>query len=257
MTSIHEVTRAIARRPTRNAGDGLTSADLGAPDVERMCAQHARYVRVLESLGVEVTVIDGDEAYPDGCFVEDTAVVTPEVAVLTRPGAPSRRGEVDAIEPLLAEHRLIERIVAPGTVDGGDVLVVGERVLIGLSARTNEAGAGQLREILESRARRCIIVPAGEGLHLKSSVNALGAECLLVTQAFADCDALDGFERVVVPAGESYAGNSLWLNDRAIVPAGFPATRSLIEALGADVVEIDVGEFRKMDGGLTCLSIRL
>ena len=257
MTTVQAVERAIARKPTRNAGDGLTSADLGAPDFERMCAQHARYVRILESLGVEVTVLDGDQKYPDGCFVEDTAVVAPDVAVLARPGAPSRRGEVEAVEPLLAAHRGIERIAAPGTVDGGDVLVLGERVLIGISTRTNEEGAGQLREILEPRGRRCIVIPAGEGLHLKSSVNALGGERLIVTQAFSRCAALDEFERIVVPAGESYAGNTLWLNERAIVPAGFPATRSLIESLGVEIIEADVSEFRKMDGGLTCLSIRL
>jgi dimethylargininase len=249
-------THAIARLPGMNAGDGLTSAGLGAPDPERMLAQHQDYVRILRSLDLRVTVLDADENFPDGCFVEDTAIVTPEVAVITRPGASSRRGEETAIEPLLASHRSIARIVAPGSVDGGDILVMGERVLIGLSSRTNEEGARQLTEILEASGMHCIPLAAGDGLHLKSSINALGDSRVLITQAFAECEALRGFEQIVIAAAESYAGNSLLVNGRVIVPAGFPATRRLIDALGIETIEAQVSEFRKMDGGLTCLSIR-
>ena len=250
------ITRAIARLPTSNAGDGLTTASLGTPDMERMFAQHRDYVRILESLGLQVTVLEGDPAFPDGCFVEDTAVVAPGVAVVTRPGAASRRGEEITIEPLLAEHRSIARITAPGRVDGGDIVVMCERVLIGLSERTNEEGARQLTDILESHGMRCITLAAGDGLHLKSSVNTLGANRLLVTQAFSNCTELRDFERVVIPANESYAGNSLWINDHVLVPAGFPETQALIQRLGIETIESDVSEFRKMDGGLTCLSIR-
>ncbi len=250
-------THAIARQPATNAGEGLTTAGLGAPDAERMLAQHRDYVRILELLGLKVTVLDADDNFPDSCFVEDSAVVTREVAVITRPGAPSRRGEEVAIEPLLAAHRPIARIVAPGSVDGGDILVMGERVLIGLSGRTNEEGARQLTEINESRGMRCITLAAGDGLHLKSSVNALGDDRLLVTQEFSECSELSEFERIVVPADESYAGNSLWVNGHLLVPAGFPATRELINGLGIETIETRVSEFRKMDGGLTCLSIRL
>ena len=249
-------THAIARLPAMNAGDGLTSAGLGAPDPERMHAQHADYVRILRSLDLAVTVLDADEDFPDGCFVEDTAIVTPTVAVIARPGAPSRRGEEIAIEPLLAKHRPIARIVAPGSVDGGDILVMGERVLIGLSSRTNEEGARQLAEILEANGMQCISLAAGDGLHLKSSINALGGNRLLITQEFSECAELGDFEHVVIPADESYAGNSLLVNDRVIVPAGFPATRSLIDELGIETIDAPVSEFRKMDGGLTCLSIR-
>ncbi len=250
-------THAIARQPAANAGEGLTSAGLGAPDPDRMLTQHRDYVRILESLGLQVTVLDADQNFPDGCFVEDSAIVTREVAVITRLGAPSRRGEEVAIEPLLAAHRPIARIVAPGTVDGGDILMMGERVLIGLSARTNEEGARQLTDILEAGGMRCITLAAGGGLHLKSSVNGLGDDRLLVTREFSECAELSGFERVRIPADESYAGNSLWVNGQVIVPAGFPATRELIEKIGIETIETQVSEFRKMDGGLTCLSIRL
>jgi dimethylargininase len=248
---------AIARLPGSNAGDGLTSAGLGAPDAERMLAQHRDYVRILESLDLQVTVLDADENFPDACFVEDTAVVTPEVAVITRPGAPSRRGEEVAVEPLLAVHRPIARIVAPGSVDGGDILVMGERVLIGLSGRTNEEGARQLTDIFEARGMHCITLATGDGLHLKSSVNALGDDRLLVTGEFAECAELSEFERIVITTDESYAGNSLWVNGHVLVPAGFPATRELIDGLGIATIETQVSEFKKMDGGLTCLSIRL
>ncbi|NCF26689.1 MAG: amidinotransferase [Gammaproteobacteria bacterium] len=249
-------THAIARRPAMNAGDGLTSASFGAPDPERMLAQHRDYIGILESLDLQVTVLDPDEKFPDGCFVEDTAVVTPEVAVITRPGAASRRGEEAAIEPLLAGHRPIARIVAPGSVDGGDILVMGEQVLIGLSTRTNEEGARQLTGILQACGMQCISLAAGDGLHLKSSINGIGDNRLLVTQEFSECAQLSGFERVVIPADESYAGNSLWVNGRVIMPAGFPATREIMDELDIEILETQVSEFRKMDGGLTCLSIR-
>lgn len=250
-------THAIVRPPTANAGDGLTTSHLGAPDVGRMLEQHREYVRVLESLGIEITVLDADERYPDACFVEDTAVVTPQLAVVTYPGAPSRRGEEAAVEPWLAAHRPVARIEAPGTVDGGDILVMGERVLIGLSERTNDEGASQLSGLFEAQGMQCTTLDAGAGLHLKSSINALGDYRLLVTQEFSELPELSTFERVVIPAGETYAGNSLWVNEHVLVPAGFPATRDLIEKLGTKSIEVDVSEFRKMDGGLTCLSIRL
>jgi len=250
-------THAIVRPPTANAGNGMTTSDLGPPDAERMLAQHREYVRILGSLGIEIIMLDADEHYPDACFVEDTAVVTPRAAVVTRPGAPSRRGEEDTVEPCLAAHRSVARIEAPGTVDGGDVLVMGGRVLIGLSERTNEEGAAQLSGIFETHGMQCTTLDAGDGLHLKSSINALGDYCLLVTPEFAELPELSTFERVVVPAGETYAGNSLWVNDHVLVPAGFPATRDLIERVGTKTIETDVSEFRKMDGGLTCLSIRL
>lgn len=249
---------AIARRPGDNAGAGLTTAGLGEPDVARMHAQHDAYVRALESAGVVVTLLDADERFPDGCFVEDVAVVTPACAVVTRPGAPPRRGEEIGIEPLLAAHREVARIEAPGCVDGGDVVVAGERVLIGLSSRTNRDGAAQLTKILAARGFECRTVPVAGGLHLKSSVNHLGGQRLLASRDFAARDELAGFERLVVPHAEEYAANSLYLDDEhVLVPDGFPRTRELLERSGFGIIALDASEFRKMDGGLTCLSIRL
>lgn len=247
---------AIARRPGDNAGAGLTTAGLGKPDTVLMRAQHDAYVHALESAGVGVTLLEADERFPDGCFVEDVAVVTPACAVITRPGAPSRRGEEIGVEPLLAAHREVARIEAPGCVDGGDVIVAGERVLIGISSRSNRDGAAQLTEILAARGFECRTVPVAGGLHLKSNVNHLGGERLLATRDCAARAELADFEHLVVPHAEEYAANSLCLDERVLVPDGFPRTRELLERNGFSVIALDVSEFRKLDGGLTCLSIR-
>lgn len=248
--------RALVRVPGSDAGDGLTTAGLGRPDMSRLLAQHAAYVEALHFLGLEVTVLPASPGYPDAYFVEDAAVVTPEVAVLTRPGAPSRRGEVLAIEPALAAHKLIARIEPPGTLDGGDVLFAGGRFFIGLTDRTNESGAGQLGRIVEAHGHPWTAVPVGSGLHLKSSVNTLGGTNLAVTPEFSTRDEFRGYELIVLDPGEEYAANVLWINGTLLIPAGFPRSREKYERLGLPILEIETSEMRKMDGGLTCLSLR-
>jgi len=248
---------AIARKPGANAHLGLTTAHLGGPDLGRMRAQHDAYVHALTSCGVSVTVLEADEQYPDGCFVEDVAIVTPECIVITRSGAPSRRGESAAVEPLLSGHGRLERIEAPGHMDGGDVIVAGNRVLVGISKRTNREGVRQLDAILSAHGMHVRPVPVDGGLHLKSDVNYLENDCLIMTAAYASRDEIADFARIVVPAGEEYAANSLRCGDRVLVPDGFPRTRARLEQAGFPVAPLDMSEFRKMDGGLTCLSIRL
>jgi dimethylargininase len=255
--AVTRVTRAVARVPGANAGEGLTTSILGAPDIPTMLQQHRAYVEAMESRGVLVTVLEADERFPDGSFVEDTAVVLPEVAVITRPGAPSRQGEEANVEDVLAGFRQVARIEAPGCMDGGDVLAVGDTVFIGLSERTNEEGAAQLSAIIGEHGLRAVPLATGDGLHLKSSINWLGENRLLVTRSFARTAELGDFERIVVPDDESYAANSLWLNDRLLVPSGFPKAADLLDGLGLDIMTLDVSEFEKMDGGLTCLSLRI
>lgn len=250
-------TQAIVRRPGRNFHEGLTTARLGRPDHGIMALQHEAYVNALRGLGLEVHVLEPLDAFPDGHFVEDTAVVLPEVAVLARPGALARRGEEEAMAPVLDRFRVMDRIQPPGTLDGGDVLLVERHLLIGLSQRTNEEGARQLGAVVGRYGYGSSTVPVGEGLHLKSGVNGLGGRRLLITSGFDRCEALAGYERLVVPQGEEYAANSLWINGTLIMPAGFPCTRRAVEALGLPIVELDMSEARKMDGGLTCLSLRL
>jgi len=222
-----------------------------------MLAQHAAYVEALESLGLEIHTLDALEEFPDAHFVEDTAVVTAELAVITRPGAAERRGEEASIEAALAGYRPIRRIEAPGAVDGGDVLEIDGHFFIGLSQRTNEAGADQLGRALEGVGATWSTVPVGDGLHFKSSVNELGGRRLIMCEAFEQMDAFAEYDRVVVPRDEEYAANSLWVNGTILIAAGFPRTRERIEDLGLPIIELEMSEARKMDGGLTCLSLRL
>jgi dimethylargininase len=248
--------RAIVRRPGPEFGLGLTTADLGPPSYDRMRRQHGAYVDVLRECGLEVEVLDSEPDYPDAYFVEDPAVVTPFVAVMTNPGAPSRRGEGRTLEPVLARYRTIARILPPAALEGGDVLAAGGRFFIGISERTNAEGARALGRILEEHGQAWTSIPVGAGLHLKSSVNSLGGRALVLTAALAGHEAFARFDRIVLDPGDEYAANTLWLNGRLLMPAGFPRARRKIEALGLPVREIETSEARKMDGGLTCLSLR-
>jgi dimethylargininase len=254
--AIMQFTRAIARRPGENLGAGLTTATLGAPDYANAIEQFDAYIDALMGCGVEVTVLDALEGYPDAHFVEDTAVVTPDLAVITNPGAESRKGEVASVEAALKPFRPTVGIQPPGTLDGGDVLMMGRHFLIGLSDRTNAAGAKQLGDVVAGFGCTRATVPVDAGLHFKSSVNAVGPDTLLVTPDFADHPALAGYQRIVIAPEEAYAGNTLLVNGRLIMPAGYPDTRGKLQALDMPIVELDTSEFRKMDGGLTCLSLR-
>lgn len=236
---------------------GLTTSDLGPPDYDLALEQHVRYVKTLESLGIEVTVLSPLPDYPDAHFVEDTAVVTPHIAVITNPGAESRRGERDAIEPVLAEHRSTVRVEPPGTLDGGDVLEVGTEYFIGISSRTNREGAEQLGRIIEGYGNCWCAIDVRDGLHLKSSVSYIGRGTLLATESLADACQFRKFEKIVVEGSESCAASSLLINGRLMIASGFPGTKARLETKGFHPIEIDISEMRKMDGGLTCLSIRL
>lgn len=248
--------KALTRQPGDDLFRGLTTADLGAPDLALARRQHDAYVAALGDQGVEVTVLPPLAGHPDACFVEDAAVIVPELAVVTRPGAPSRRGETDSVAAALPADRPCERIEGPGTLDGGDVLVAGRTCWIGLSGRTNAEGAGRLVGLLTPLGYACRLVPVGEGLHLKSSLAHLGGDTLLATPALAGLEAFAGWDVVTAPADESYACNVLWMGGAVLAPSGFPATLALLRARGLAVVELDTSEFRKLDGGLTCLSLR-
>lgn len=249
-------TRAICRKPGLNFSHGLTTVQGGKPDYAKMMTQHDAYVDALKKLGLQVEVLEPLPEFPDAYFVEDAAIVTAQVAIITRPGAKARRGEAAAMEPVLAKHRPLARIEAPGKLDGGDVLIIGQHALIGVSERSNPEGAEQLGEILEDHGYTWGAVPVAEGLHFKSSVNWVGGKHLLVTEDFAGMEDLDGFRQIVVDPAETYAANTLWINGTLLMPAGYPKTRKKLEALGLPIVELDTSEARLMDGGLTCMSLR-
>ena len=251
-----EFKNAITRKPDKNFDQGLTTADLGKPVYDLILEQHRSYVNTLKSLGLRVIELDPQPDYPDAHFVEDTAVVVPQVAIITNPGAASRQGEEESIAEVLEPYRKIETIQSPGTVDGGDVLMVGNHFFIGISARTNPEGAKQLGGILEKYEYTWTAIQVGAGLHFKSSVNYVGKNSILVTEDFAGHEALGAYDRIIINKEEEYAANTLWINDVLITPKGFPATRAKLDILGLEIIELDVSEVRKMDGGLTCLSLR-
>jgi dimethylargininase len=235
---------------------GITTADLGVPDYELALVQHAAYCRALSELGLEVTVLAPEPGYPDCCFVEDTAVVCAETAVLAPLGAPSRQGEETSMEPVLARFRPVIRVAPPALFEGGDVLQVDKTFYIGLSERTNPAGARALGEALEPYGYNWHALAMGETLHFKTDVNYIGNNTLLVSPFFDAAPELAGYERIVVEDDEAYARNCLLINDTLLVPSGFPGTLARIKALGIPHVLLEMSEFRKLDGGLTCLSLR-
>ncbi|MDR3388098.1 MAG: hypothetical protein P4L92_13700 [Rudaea sp.] len=251
---------AIVRPPAANFDMGLTSVDFGKPDLALARDQHARYCAALQGCGLELTRLEADANFPDSTFVEDTAVLTPQAAILTRPGAPSREGEVIGIGRAL--RRVYSRfhvITAPGTVDGGDVCAANGHFFIGLSERTNAEGARQLAGYLDKEGFTSAVVDIRgiDGiLHLKSGISYLGENRLVLIDALAAWPVFHGYEIVRVPAGESYAANLLRINGHAIIPAGYPCFETALRDLGYATIALDMSEFRKMDGALTCLSLR-
>jgi dimethylargininase len=252
--------RAIVRPPAGNFANGLTTARLGVPDLDSALAQHEKYCEALENCGLELMRLPADPLYPDSTFVEDTAVLTPRMAVVTRPGAESREGEVNSMRAVLAQFFAeLRSIEPPGTLDGGDVCEAEDHFFIGISHRTNEAGARQLAECLVEKGftANLVDVRATPGiLHLKSGIASLGGNRLAAIEALADREEFRGFEIVRVPPGEEYAANCVRANDTLLIPAGFPAIEAKLRGLGYTAHALEMSEFRKMDGGLSCLSLR-
>lgn len=247
---------ALVRQPAANFAAGLTNQDASSACFETMQRQHAAYVAKLEELGLAVTVLPANAHFPDGHFVEDPVVFAGRYAVLTRPGAPSRRDEGLSLIESLAQFAELARIDEPGLLDGGDVMRIENCFYIGLSDRTNESGAAQLGAILEEEGFTWRTVAVPDGLHLKSSVNYLGDNVLLGTAAFLAQPAFAEFEHWLVPAAETPAANTLLINGHLLTPAGYPQTETRLRAWHKPVHVLDMSEVEKMDGGLSCLSLR-
>jgi dimethylargininase len=249
-------THAIARVPSATCGQGLTTSALGAPDAALTRHQFDAYISALLGLGLTVTVLPEQPAYPDSHFVEDTAVVGPEFALLTHPGAPSRQGETLTMEPELWRHRTVTRMGAHAHMDGGDVLMVDERFFVGLTSRTDDAGVRALAHLVEPFGYTVTSIEVSAGLHLKSIVNYVGRNTLILNDEGARNPAFGGFAHLILDKAEEYAGNTLWINDTLITPSGFPDTMAKLRSVGLPILQLDTSEIRKMDGGLTCLSLR-
>ncbi len=252
--------KAIVRPPGPGFETGITSSLLGPPDLAKAQEQHEAYCRALERCGVEVIRLEAQSSFPDSTFVEDVAVLTPRNAILARPGAPSRLGEVAGIRGELARHfTSVRAIEAPGTLDGGDICEAGEVVFIGVSRRTNDEGARQLAEILREEGFNSVPVDIRASqrlLHLKSGIACLDAGVLALVPELAARPEFAGFQVVPVDPAEEYAANCVRVNDRFLLAAGFPRFLAALRERGNETIVLDVSEFRKMDGGLSCLSLR-
>ena len=251
-------TNAIVRTPGKSIIEGLSnSITLGLPNYEQAIIQHQSYIDALTKCGLDVLVLEPCEEYPDSTFVEDVALITPKCAIITRPGAPSRRGEVHEIEFVLKQRfNNIEAIEAPGTIDGGDIMMVGGHYYIGLSERTNHEGAKQIIQILKKYGMSGSTISLKKVLHLKTSLSYLEKNNLVVTGECIDESSLVRYNQIEIPEKESYAANCIWVNETVIIPLGYRTTKQKIKNAGYKVVETDVSEFQKLDGGLSCLSLR-
>ena len=251
-------TNAIVRTPGRSIVKGLSnSKTLGLPNYEQAIIQHQSYIDALTKCGLDVLVLEPCEEYPDSTFVEDVALITPNCAIITRPGAPSRRGEVHEIEFVLKQRfNNVEEIEAPGNIDGGDIMMVGAHYFIGLSERTNLEGAKQIIQILKQYGLSGSTIYLKKVLHLKTGLSYLEENNLVVCGEFIDESSLGQYNPIEIPEKESYAANCIWVNGSVIIPLGYTTTKQRIKNAGYRVIETDVSEFEKLDGGLSCLSLR-
>lgn len=251
---------AIVRIPGKSLLEGITSApELGKPDYELALKQHNNYIEALESCGVTVTVLDALEEFPDSCFVEDTAVLTRNCAIISNPGAATRKKEsgymIETIKNFYPEDK-IEYIKDPGTLEGGDVLMVGDHFYVGLSARTNKEGIRQFIEILEKHELTGSAVPLEKVLHLKTGVNYIENNNMLASGEFIEKEDFKSFNKIIVPENEAYGANCIWMNGSVIVPKGYPTVEKSVRDAGYNVIVVDTSEYKKLDGGLSCLSLR-
>lgn len=249
--------KAIVRKPCRNLIYGLTTANLGKPDYNSALKQHQEYIEALYECGLEVTVLEADEKFPDSVFIEDTSLLTPHCGVIANPASHSRNGEIIELGQVIENvYPIVETISTPGTLEGGDVMMAGSHFYIGLSERTNHFGANQLIGILAKYGLIGSTVNVENALHLKSGVSYIENNNLLAASGFKNIPEFQKYNLILVDDDESYAANSLWINDKVLVPKGFPKTKKKIEQAGYLTIKVDVSEFRKLDGGLSCLSLR-
>ena len=247
---------ALTREPAR-ALDAceLTYRERVPVDAAAAAAQHRGYCEALAACGARVVTLPAVDELPDSVFVEDTAVVLGEVAVLTRPGVESRRGEGSLIEPEVARLRSVVRVEAPATLEGGDVLRLGRRLYVGLSPRTNAEGAEALRRFAAPYGYQVVTVEPRGCLHLKTGCSGLDEETVLVNPEWIDASVFRGLEVVAVDASEPWAANVLHVGNSVCVSTAFPRTAEMLARRGYDVRAVEVSEFAKAEGGLTCMSL--
>lgn len=256
MGKIPSMPIALTRPVPRSIADAeLTHLERVPIDVERAARQHRRYCELLERLGCSVRELAPEDGLPDSVFVEDAAVVLPEVAVITRPGPRSRRAETETVARALRFDRELAYIEAPATLEGGDVLHTGRRFFIGLTERTSADGIDQFREIVAPYGYTVEAVPVSGCLHLKTAVTQVDESTVLLNPAWVDPGIFAEFSRIEVDPDEPFAANALWIGDTVVVAAAFPKTRQRLEQAGLQVTTVDADELAKAEGGLTCCSL--
>lgn len=251
---------AVVRIPGSNFAEGLTTVHLGVPRYDKVVQQHSRYRKALEECGLTLTTLHADLRYPDGTFVEDTAVLTPRGAILTRPGSSSREGEVAAIRETIGSFfPATLEIETPGTLEGGDICEAEDHFFLGLSQRTNQEGVRQLAAHLASQGYTSSVIDirgiAGI-LHLKSAISYIGNNTIVAMEEMAGNELFRSYEVIRVPLQESYAANCVRVNERVLAAAGYPHLVAELAGRGFSPLALDMSEFQKMDGGLSCLSLR-
>ena len=249
--------RAIVREIPASFASALSAKTPASPiDVELARVQHAAYRAALEAMGVTVTAIAADDGCPDCCFVEDTAVVAAGVALITRPGAPSRRDETLAIAAALGPYLELARMTEPATLDGGDCMRIGNTIYVGRSARTNAAGISRLEEVFAPRGLAIVAIELPPHiLHLKCVCSPLGGDRLLLARDSLPAATFGSAQILWVPASETYAANAVAVGSHVLIAAEFPQTRDLLAAAGFEIHAVPASEVRKADGSLTCQSI--
>lgn len=236
---------------------GLSTANHGIPDYKLALVQHQNYIEALRECGLRVSVLPADEGYPDSTFVEDTALLTPFCAVITNPGVASRKGEIHKIREIVSSfYSSVEEIKDPGTVEAGDVMMVGKHYYIGISERTNYEGAKQLVQILVKYGISSSTVKLNNVLHLKTGVAYLENNTMVVSGEFVERNEFSNYKKIIIPKEEAYAANCIWINGRVLLPTGHAVSKKRINDAGYLVKELEMSEFEKLDGGLSCLSLR-
>jgi dimethylargininase len=248
------ITRKVSPAITRCE---LTHLQRELIDVARAVHQHGKYERCLAELGCRVVSLPAEPDLPDSVFIEDTAVVVEELAVMTRPGAEPRRPEVASVARVLADYRPVKAIEAPGTLDGGDVLRVGRRVFVGVSGRSNRAGIRQLRTFLAPHGYDVTALGISGCLHLKSAVTQVAPDAVLLNPGWVEPAAFAGFRRIEIDPAEPYAANALLIGDAVLYPSAFPRTAARLEGEGIRLISVDVSELAKAEGAVTCCSLLL
>jgi len=247
---------AIVRKPTESMIQGIRSIDVGKPNFKKALVQHDNYCMALIKCGLELIEINQEPDYPDAVFVEDTAVVTEKCAIITKPGHPKRRGEEISVTNKLKEHRIIESISLPGTLDGGDIMRAENHFYVGLSDRTNKEGAEQFKKILQKYGYTSSAVEIENMLHLKSGINYVGNHTVVMIENLANIQQFSAYHKILIPFAESYAANCVLINDYLLIAKGFPLAKNFYLKAGFNIIELEMSEYQKLDGGLSCLSLR-